>query len=149
MPDIKVPPPGLLQFYEASLDFGRKTQAEYSKWLINTLYLLHSGSIAGVIYRAPSDKLVQFIVPLSWFVAGVALGFLAGLATWTNYHWFNIAYSDMIKLVRRSEWQDGVLPNSVKYVAITQWLALGVGLLSFVCLIVGACSTLKILASMQ
>ncbi len=149
MPEADIPPVGLLEFYEGSLDFGRKAQAEHSKWLINTLYLLHSGSIAGIITRSPTDKLPLFVGSLSWFVGGVAFAFLAGLATWTNYFWFNRAYSDLIKSIRLLKWQAGVLPSSVKFVSWTQWLALSVGSVSFACLLIGASLTLGTLAALS
>lgn len=149
MHDANEPPAGLLQFYESSLDFGRKTQAEHSKWLINTLYLLHSGSIAGILTRAPPDKLSQFAVSLWWFVAGVALAFFAGLATWINYHWFNRTYSDLIKMIRQRHWRPNELPKSARFVAATQWAALCVGLLSFGCLLIGAGLTLNVLVTLK
>jgi hypothetical protein len=140
------PPAGLLTFYENSLEFGRKTQAEHSKWLINTLYLLHSGAIAGILSRMPLEKIPQFVGPLKWFASGLALAFLAGLATWSNYELFNLTYSELIKRIRRSEWVPGELPNSARFVGWTAWIALGVGLASFSCLVIGAFCTLSVLS---
>ena len=141
------PPAGLLTFYESSLEFGRKTQAEHSKWLINTLYLLHSGAIAGILSRMPLEKIPQFVGPLKWFASGLALAFLAGLATWSNYELFNLTYSQLIKRIRRSEWVAGDLPKSAKFVSWSAWIALAVGLASFGCLVIGAFCTLSVLNS--
>jgi hypothetical protein len=147
METSREPPIGLLEFYENSLDFGRKAQSEHSKWLINTLYLLHSGSIAGLLYRVPANELGKFACSISWFIAGVAFAFLAGLGTWANYHWFNRAYSDLIQSIRRNEWQPGKRPRSANLVALTQWVALAIGFVSFGCLILGARLTLKTLVA--
>jgi hypothetical protein len=139
------PPSGLLSFYESSLDFGRKTQAEHSKWLINTLYLLHSGAIAGIVSRVSTDKLPQFVGSLKWFVFGLALAFLAGLATWSNYEFFNFTYSELIKRIRYGQWIAGDLPKSARLVAWSSYIALALGLASFFCLIIGAFLTLAAL----
>ena len=150
MPDSNEPPAGLLQFYESSLDFGRKTQAEHSKWLINTLYLLHSGAIAGILSRMPIERIPQFVSSLKWFVIGLALAFLAGLATWSNYDWFIRTYLELIKRIRSGQWKpDDDLPKIAKLVGLTAWIALTVGLASFACLVIGACSTLSALKSLS
>lgn len=131
MPDTSEPPVGLLPFYEASLGFGRKTQADHSKWLINTLYLLHSGAIAGLLSRLPTERIPQFVGSLNWFVIGLAFAFLAGLATWSNYEFYICAYSELIKRIRRGQWRPGdELPKSAKFVSVTVVIALAFGLLA-------------------
>lgn len=143
------PPEGLLTSYESALDFGRKTQADHSKWLINTLYLLHSGAIAGVVSRMPIEKIPLFVNSVIWFVIGLALAFLAGLATWANYDIYIRAYSEMIKRIRRDQWKPDELPKIAKFVSLSAWLALLLGLASFVCLAIGALSTLCVLKSLS
>jgi|GEM_PF-4059278 len=141
------PPKGLLEHYERNLDFGQKTQAEHGKWLINTLYLLHSGAIVALLSKVPSDSIAILAAPLKWFISGIALAFLAGLATWTNYYWLIKAYSEMISTIRSKRWRPGEFPSSVQFVSITMWIALTVGLASFFCLLAGAWTALGISAS--
>lgn len=145
MSELHKPPDNLLQFYENRLDFGQKTQADHSKWLINTLYLLHSGAIAGIISRLPIEKISQFASCLTWFAVGLAFAFLAGLATWSNYDLFNRTYLELIRRIRLNEWRSGEIPNIAKWVGVTAWLALALGLASFGCLLIGACSALSAL----
>lgn len=145
MVDTKAPDEGLVKYYEATVDYARKTQSEYSRWLINTLYLLHSGAIAGILTRVPSAEVSKFIPALSWFVVGIALAFTAGMAAWTNFHWFIDHYNRVIHLCRRGEWQppDSKPPSTV-YIRSSWKVALGFVICSFCILIVGSFKALRV-----
>lgn len=147
MTDPTPEPNRALQFYEKNVEFGRKTQAEHSKWLINTLYLLHSGAIAGILIRVPPERLSPFIQPLSWFIVGIALAFVTAFAAWLNYRYFIFTYSELAARARESRSSDEP-PRSTKLVALTENLALLIFFGSFACLLVGAFSTLCILKSL-
>ncbi len=137
----------LLSFYENGLELGRKIQSEYSRWLINTLYLLHSGAIVGIISRAPIEKIPQYSNSLWWFVCGLALAFLTGLATWSNYELYVRAHLEVIKHIRERRWHPGQRVKAAMWTHYTTFIALAVGLASFVCLLAGAWSALHTLSS--
>lgn len=149
MRNLRKPPEGLLSSYQNALDFGRKTQADHSKWLINTLYLLHSGAIAGILSRMPLEKIPLFVGAIVWFVVGLAFAFLAGLATWANYEFYIRTYAELIKRIRRNQWKSDELPDISKFVGLSAWLALLIGFVSFICLAIGAFSTLCVLKSLS
>lgn len=95
----------LFDFYENSLKQTREFQTQHSKWLINTLYLLHSGAIVGLLSKTPFEKLPQLTIPLWWFASGLSLAFLAGFATWTNYRYAINAHVEALKAIKGGTWK--------------------------------------------
>ena len=133
------PSDGLRTYYETGLDFGRKTQAEHSKWLINTLYLLHSGAIAGILYKVPIERISNFVGSLTCFATGLALAYLTALATWINYKFYISAHIESLKTIRENRWSAETTPTkNIVLTNRTEKLALLVGIASFMCLLIGA-----------
>ena len=67
-------------------DAALRTQMEYGRWLVSTLVLLHSGALAGLLFKAEAlrpDYLVLFWI----FLAGILFALSSGFATWLNATW--------------------------------------------------------------
>ena len=52
-------------------EFARKLQSEYGKWLITTLYLVHAGAIAGLLFKHSAVAALPYLAALWLFVAGL------------------------------------------------------------------------------
>ena len=118
---------------------ARTAQAEYGKWLINTLWLMHSGSIVGLLFKAHAGQSPPpYFSALWWFVAGIVLAFGAGFSAWWNFTFAAAQYE---------KWADHRMLNDQKYwpketgssrSSITLWIAVAFGVLSVGCLLGGA-----------
>lgn len=126
----------LVPYFENTLDRSSKIQAEHSKWLINTLYLLHSGAIAGILARAPVNAVSTYSCAIGWFAVGLALAFFAGLATWFNYRCMIVSCSKILGDIRTGAFT-GDITKYARWPKRTEIVALVLGLTSFACLIVG------------
>jgi hypothetical protein len=105
---------------------------DYGKWFISTLLLMHSGALAGLLFKAsvgiqsPRDS-------LWWFVAGIAFAFAAGFASWCN---FSHKQFDRWAHPRMSE--GSLMWPKDPRVTFTAWVAITFGLASAACLLGGA-----------
>jgi len=106
-------------------------QAEYGKWLINTLYLLHGGTVVGLLSKAPlRGPSPLYMDSLLWFGAGIIAALFAAFATWWNWTFAIQVYSTMANpkmLVSQDHWP--ALPNTKKITA-SMWVAIVFGSVS-------------------
>lgn len=111
------------------------TQAEYGKWLINTLWLLHSGSIVGLLFKHAGANPPPYLNALWWFVIGIILAFGSGFATWLN---FTVAANVFGRVLSDPERVLKVDTRDSCRIKLTLWLAVASGILSVACLVIGA-----------
>lgn len=115
-------------------------QLEYGRWLINTLWLMHSGAIVGLVFRSSGSAPPAYLGAIWCFVAGVALAFLAGFAAWCNFSifWEQFAkWADVRMLTHREHWPKSD-PRYSFWIRFTLLASVGCGLLSLACLLGGA-----------
>jgi hypothetical protein len=122
-----------------SLRFCATAQADYGKWLINTLWLMHSGAIVGLLFRSGGGR-PDYLGSLWWFVFGIAFAFAAGFAAWWNFTFAVQQYEKWANpgvLSDPANWPKLDLTMSLK-IRLSMWVAIGFGVLSLACLIGGA-----------
>jgi hypothetical protein len=147
MTDDKTDPEALYReqaklFYNQAVDRAKLSatiQADYGKWLVNTLWLMHSGAIVGLLFRATTTGRPPYFSELWWFIFGVAFAFGAGFASWWNFTFAVNQYDQWASpaiLTDRTKWP---ITAAFKWkIRVTMWVAIVCGLLSMGCLILGA-----------
>lgn len=113
-------------------------QADYGKWLISSLFLMHGSAIAGLMFKSGGATAPPYLFAVAWFVAGLVLALGAGFAAWWNFTFALKHYQIWSKpnmLTNREHWPQKA---SSKAVTVTLWVAVACGLLSVVCLVGGA-----------
>jgi hypothetical protein len=79
------------------------TQAGYGRWLVNTLWLMHSGAISGLVVN--KDKFHEAPhLSLLCFVIGVVLGFIAAFAMWWSFSYALLEVNNALKAGRWPDW---------------------------------------------
>lgn len=114
-----------------------RLQGEYGRWLINTLWLFHSGAIAGLLFKAGSSGPLPDPTSLVWFVAGMVLAFGAGFAAWCNFTFVTCQlqrWANHQMLTDPACWPKGGPDWKIPF---SMWVAIGFGVLSLFCLVGG------------
>ncbi|PZV35989.1 hypothetical protein [Mesorhizobium kowhaii] len=118
--------------------------AEWGRWLIASLVLVHSGALFGMFSllnnaATQPTTLQAFKAPVWCFVVGLLLAFASGFFAWINWsmHSFNYASQARYDMLWDSEkWVDP--PHYARGLDITNWGSIVSGLLSALCIAVGA-----------
>lgn len=117
---------------------ARASQIEYGKWLVNTLWLMHSGSIVGLLFKAHvGGTPPPYLGAIWWFVAGIVFAFGAGFSAWWNFTFSTLYFhklADYRMLSAREFWPK---PERSRHMLATMWVAIACGVLSLVCLLGG------------
>jgi hypothetical protein len=74
--------------YESLLEMRRLSyaaQADYGKWLISSIFLMHGAAIGGLAFKAGATGAPTYLSAVMWFVAGLVLALASGFATWCNF----------------------------------------------------------------
>ncbi|HEY0329500.1 MAG TPA: hypothetical protein VGC77_10405 [Rhodopseudomonas sp.] len=119
------------------------SQAEYGRWMINTLWLMHSGAIVGLLFKAHAgEHPPAYAGSLFWFVAGIVFAFIAAASAFWNFTFaaqlFH-SWADARMLSNLDAWPKRV--KTLRFV-ITLWISMTGGLLSLSCLVLGSISVL-------
>lgn len=121
-------------------EFARRLQSEYGKWLITTLWLVHAGAIAGLIFKNSSPNAPPYLPAIWAFVAGLVLALATGFCAWINFSLIEASLRKMAdhRMLRwRKYWPSPTVPYKC---AINGSLTLAVvfGILSVACVPIGA-----------
>lgn len=120
-------------------EFMRQMQAEYGKWIVSSILVLHSGAIGGLLYKF--DLIKGSAGSLWWFVIGIALAIGTGFVAWLN---FTFADESAHKMADHRMLNDpNYWPKEVPLlcgIKATLWGAVVLGWASVACLIGGAWS---------
>ncbi|SJM34610.1 conserved membrane hypothetical protein [Mesorhizobium delmotii] len=118
--------------------------AEWGRWLIASLVLVHSGALFGMFSLLNSaatqpTTLQAFKAPVWCFVVGLLLALASGFFAWINWsmHSFNYASQARYNML----WDPEKWIGDRRYVRgldITHWGSIGSGLLSALCIALGA-----------
>jgi hypothetical protein len=91
-------------------------QADYGKWLVSSLFLMHGSAIAGLMFKSGGAALPPYLFAVPWFVAGLVFALGAGFAAWWNFTFALEHYQIWSKpnmLIDREHWpQKGVVESS-------------------------------------
>jgi hypothetical protein len=63
-------------------DKAFETQADYGKWLISSLFLMHGSAIAGLLFKSGVATAPPHLLEALWFVGGLVFALGAGAAAW-------------------------------------------------------------------
>lgn len=125
-------------------------QADYGRWLIGSLLLVHGGALFGLFSFLGdlADKpqaLAQYQWTIWWFVAGLLLTLSSGLATWLNWSLISESYNQMASYKMlwdpNSHWTGEV--SGGRWIPVTYWASLALGICSALCIVGGAYATLN------
>lgn len=125
------------QSYFELMKSARSAQVEYGRWLINTLWLMHSGAIVGLLAHAGQHP-PTYSGALFWFVAGIVWAFVAAFAAWWNFTFAAVlfqSWADVRMLHNARHWPSKKPGTGM---LVTMWIALGGGIASIGCLVAGS-----------
>lgn len=128
--------------YDGMLEMRRlsySTQADYGKWLISSIFLMHGSAIAGLAFRASATGMPPYLSAVLWFVFGMILALGAGFSAWWNFSAAADQYNTWAKpamLFDQSSWPTEAA--KAREIEATKWLSIGCGVLSVVALLGGA-----------
>lgn len=128
--------------YESSfelLKIARSAQVEYGRWLVNTLWLMHSGAIVGLLFKVHvGEHPPSYTAALFWFVAGIVFAFVAAFAAWWNFTFAAVFFQSWADVRMLTDSQYWPTRKSAKSLQVTMWLALAGGIASLGCLVIGS-----------
>lgn len=64
---------------------AKAAQIEYGRWIVNTLWLMHSGAIAGLLSKWDGKTAPSQSTAIGFFVAGIVLAFATAALAWLNF----------------------------------------------------------------
>ena len=132
----------LIYEHEKKAEFhAMQLNAEYGKWLIASLLLLHGAALA---FLAQNDRLAAEVLPhvFWWFVIGLLAALVCGFMVWINWTLHAVVHGTA---TAHMIYDDAYWPKfegkAYDWIAPTHWLAIGFGLVSAGCLL-GAAITM-------
>jgi len=114
-------------------------QADYGKWLISSIFLMHGSAIAGLAFRASATGVPPYLSAILWFVVGMISALGAGFCAWLNFSAAASQYSNWAKpamLFDQSSWPTETA--KAREIETTKRLSILCGLLSVLTLLGGA-----------
>jgi hypothetical protein len=60
-------------------------QADYGKWLISSIFLMHGAAIGGLAFKAGATGAPTYLAAILWFVGGLVLALASGFSAWRNF----------------------------------------------------------------
>jgi len=115
---------------------ARAAQIEYGRWIVNTLWLMHSGAIAGLLTKWDGRGAFPHRLSLVCFALGIVFAFGTAAAAWLN---FSVSEDHFKRLTDAGEkWRELSLDTHSKWMRWTTYFAIASVASSIVCLIVGA-----------
>lgn len=113
-------------------------QADYGKWLISSIFLMHGAAIGGLAFKGGAGA-PAYLLAVGWFVAGLVLALASGFSTWVN---FNLAAKQYHLWAKPAMISDPAQwPTKSSHgtgVRLSMWLAIIFGFLSVATLVAGA-----------
>lgn len=127
--------------YDSLLEMRRLSfaaQAEYGKWLISSIFLMHGSAIGGLAFKAATGA-PPYLAAMLWFVVGMIFALGSGFAAWWNFSFASAQYESWAQpgmLFDRSKWPSDV--TKAGGMKMTRRLSIACGVLSVVMLFGGA-----------
>ncbi|MEH2517659.1 hypothetical protein V1279_003232 [Bradyrhizobium sp. AZCC 1610] len=128
--------------YDALLEMRRLSfgaQADYGKWLISSIFLMHGSAIGGLAFKAAATGAPPYLAAMLWFVVGLVLALASGFSAWWNFS-LGAAQYDMwarpLMLFDRAAW-----PSTARHagaITFTKRLAITFGVGSVLVLVIGS-----------
>jgi hypothetical protein len=136
MSETPTPRPDFNGFWWDLSKSARQAQIEYGRWIVNTLWLMNSGAIAGLLIHWDGKGTVPHKVSIALFTVGIVFGFAAAAAAWLNF-----TISD--DLFRRwgyagASWASVDVEKNWKWMRRTMYAAIASVLISIGCMVAGA-----------
>jgi len=129
----KLPPGDLNVYWWDSAKLAWNAQVDYGRWIVNTLWLMHSGAIAGLLYKWSGQGVLPHKVAIGLFVAGILFAFGTAIAAWLNFtvaeDWFRRwTYA-------RELWPETDISDHSAWLQRTKWVAVVCVGMSLFCLL--------------
>lgn len=145
--------PDIAQFvYRDYKEMQRATfdvAAQWGRWLLASLLLIHGGALFGLFtflsdLAAKPEALAKYQWTVWWFVGGIILTLASGMMAWLNWSMHSDDYDNLAN--KAMLWDPDQWVGTQKHTAgitVTNYLAIGFGLLAALCIVGGAYSTLN------
>lgn len=132
----KQPPGDMNVYWWDSAKLAWAAQVDYGRWIVNTLWLMHSGAIAGLLYKWSGQGDLPHKWAIGFLVAGILFAFGTAGAAWLNFtvaeDWFRRwTYA-------RELWPVTEIEEHSVWLKRTKCVAIGCVGLSLLCLLAGA-----------
>lgn len=122
-----------LNYFLEKERFHNQIAADYGKWLLASLIVLHGGGLLGLFSLAEKSNFDFLTGAGAALVIGLVLGLLAGFVTWLNWLFLASSYMQIIDhkiLVNEEAWFSTVKSSTRRGVAVSFWLSLFLGVAS-------------------
>jgi hypothetical protein len=133
--DEKITPPFNAIWFESSKS-ARTAQVDYGRWIVNTLWLMHSGAIAGLLAKWNGNGIPPQPSALKFFVAGIVLAFGTAAAAWLNFSIADVLFRKWT--YAGDDWHSTDVTTCSKWLQRTMYIAIAAVAGSIICLIAGA-----------
>jgi hypothetical protein len=133
--------------YDSLLEMRRLSfaaQADYGKWLISSIFLMHGAAIGGLAFKGATGA-PTYLAAVGWFVAGLVLALASGFSTWVNFHFGAKQYDLWAKpsmISDHTQWP--TIATHGRAIRVTMWLAIIFGFCSVACLVAGSVHVLRV-----
>jgi hypothetical protein len=117
--------------------------ADYGKWLISSLFLMHGSAIAGLIFKGGAGA-PPYLTAIVWFIAGIVLALGSGFSAWWNFSLAAHQYDTWANPNMLTDVKHWPGPARVRGVQATLYIAVACGVFSVLSLIAGAFHVLSL-----
>ncbi|MBX9452651.1 MAG: hypothetical protein KL801_12590 [Mesorhizobium sp.] len=110
--------------------------ADYGRWLIASLLLVHGAAVA---FLAQNERLATTVLPsiFWWHVAGLLLAFLCGFLVWANWSFHARLYEDAVtpRMIYDDEHWPKFDDGTNSWINRTHFTGIIAGILSALCIL--------------
>jgi hypothetical protein len=115
---------------------ARQAQIDYGRWIVNTLWLMHSGAVAGLLAKWGGNGAIPYKESIGFFIAGIVFAFATASNAWLN---FTISSDIFLRFTYAGErWSSTDVEKHWKWLKASMYVAILCVCASILCLIVGA-----------
>lgn len=121
--------------YQTSKRHAFQLNADYGRWLIASLLLVHGAAVA---FLAQNDRLSKSILPsvFWWHVTGLLLAFLCGFLVWANWSFQARVYEAVNPgMIFEDEHWPKFDDGTNRWIGWTFWAGIAAGILSALCIL--------------
>jgi hypothetical protein len=119
--------------------------ADYGRWLIASLLLVHGAAVA---FLAQNERLATTVLPsvFWWHVAGLILALLCGFLVWANWSFHASIYEAVTpSMIYDDEHWPKFDDGTGRWITWTHWSGIVAGVLSALCILASALAAYQLM----
>jgi hypothetical protein len=132
--------------FQKSKRHAFQLNADYGRWLIASLLLVHGAAVA---FLAQNDRLSKTVLPsvFWWHIAGLLLALLCGFLVWANWSLHARFYEAVNPgMIYGDEHWPEFNKRTGFWIDCTHWIGIGAGILSGLCILASSLAAYNLIA---